>query len=380
MGFLFGERRYDDSKMSEAIFNQRNGIAGVSVSGDRALRASTVFACVRKYASLISTLPLDVYRDQPDGSKVAVAKPPIFVRPDVNMGLINWLDAVESSVELAGNAYALKIFDRNGQVAALPLLDPERVGVDKDGSYLVDRKPVDPARIWHVRGACLPGNQLGLSTLAYAREAIGISIAAKQYVSQFFSDGGHPSMIITADKKLSREQARAIKNNVLSTMRGNREPWIKGAGLTVDKWQVSPADAAFLEVTQATDGDICRFFDMPPEMIGVTVGGSSLTYVNRESRALDFLAYSIGPRIARLEEALSTLIPRGQYVKFNVDGLLRTDALTRMTLHEKGIRTGMYSVDDRRRIEDEAPLPNGLGEQYLWPPMTTTTAPSEAPQ
>ena len=85
--------------------------------------------------------------------------------------------------------------------------------------------------------------------------------------------------------------------------------------------------------------------------------GSSLTYANVEQRDLSLLKYAIGPWLVRLESALTDLVPRGQYVKFNAGGLLRTDLKTRYEAHEIGIRAGFLTVDEARELEDREPLP-----------------------
>jgi phage portal protein BeeE len=50
--------------------------AGEAVTTDRALRLSTVWACVRLLADSVSTLPLDVYRR--GGWRAAVGSPALF--------------------------------------------------------------------------------------------------------------------------------------------------------------------------------------------------------------------------------------------------------------------------------------------------------------
>jgi hypothetical protein len=62
------------------------------------------------------------------------------------------------------------------------------------------------------------------------------------------------------------------------------------------------------------------------------------------------------PYLIPIEDALSTLVPRAQRVKFNVDGLLRSDLSTRYAAHAVGIGSGFLTVDEARAYEDLPPL------------------------
>jgi HK97 family phage portal protein len=102
--------------------------------------------------------------------------------------------------------------------------------------------------------------------------------------------------------------------------------------------------------------DVALLFDVPGEWIGAPSQGSSVTYANREQRAQDLLAFRLGPAIARRERALSRLTVRGQYVKLNTAGLLRTDLAGRMAAYEKGLKLGVYGHDEVRALEERPPL------------------------
>jgi phage portal protein BeeE len=92
-------------------------------------------------------------------------------------------------------------------------------------------------------------------------------------------------------------------------------------------------------------------------MIGSEAGGS-LTYANVEQRDLDFLKYGVGPKITRLESALTGLLPRGQYVKFNTGALLRTDLKTRYESYALALAGPQpwLTVDEVRDLEDREPI------------------------
>ncbi len=87
--------------------------------------------------------------------------------------------------------------------------------------------------------------------------------------------------------------------------------------------------------------------------------GNSLTYATVEGRALDFVRYSLQPWIIRLEQAMGTLLPRGQRVQFNVNGLLRGTTLERYQAHQIAIASGWLTIDEVRALEDLPPMATG---------------------
>jgi hypothetical protein len=60
-----------------------------------------------------------------------------------------------------------------------------------------------------------------------------------------------------------------------------------------------------------------------------------------------------------MEDAYSTLLPQGAFIRFNVDGLLRGDFSTRMSGYSIGSQAGFLSVNDIRGFEDLQPVDGG---------------------
>lgn len=134
------------------------------------------------------------------------------------------------------------------------------------------------------------------------------------------------------------------------------EPSLLPASITYTPIQVTPEDAQFIEAQRFSVEQIARFFRVPPEMVGAATSGSNVTYANVEQRGIDFLTYSIAPRLVRFEEALSSLLAAPQVVKFNTAALLRTDLKSRYDAHAVGLSNGFLTVDEVREIEDRAPI------------------------
>jgi hypothetical protein len=77
--------------------------------------------------------------------------------------------------------------------------------------------------------------------------------------------------------------------------------------------------------------------DVDPTWFGFSASGQSLTYQNLEQRGVHLTTYTLQRWVNRLERAYFKLLPRPQYVKFNLDGLKRADLGARMNAYRVGL-------------------------------------------
>src|SRR5215203_4272017 len=333
--------------------------AAVPVNPSSAMQHSAVWASVNLIAGSISTLPLAAYRDGDETPLPAL--PPLLRAPSAGWSLPDFLYATLQSLLLRGNAYGL-IVDRAGAgllPAQVELLAPERVQPEVNGRVIwrIDGTEVDPASLWHVKAFTAPGQVLGLSPIAHARQAIGLGIGAERYAAKFFGESAIPSGVLTTDQDIKQDRADQLKARWRESYRqGGREIAVLGNGARFQAVTVPPEESQFLETTRANVATIARYFGVQPELIGGESGGS-LTYANVEQRALDFLTFGLRPWLVRLETALSALLSSTTTVKFNAAALVRTDLLTRYQTHESAIRAGWKLRSEVRELDDLAAHP-----------------------
>ena len=330
--------------------------AGLTVTPDSALRLSAVWSCVRLLADTVSTMPVDVYGK--DGKNLAL--PALLVRPAAGQPRHDWLYQVMVSLLLRGNAYGI-ITARSGATllpSQVELVKPDLVGVERhDGvtTYRINGAIIEASDVWHVRAYPAPGAITGLSPVDYARQTIGLGLAAEKFGAQFFGDGATPSGVLSTDQKLTADQAKTVAAEWRAAHGDHRKTAVLAAGLKFAPISINPDESQFLDAQKFTVAQVARVFGVPPEMIGSESGGS-LTYANVESRGLDFLRYSIQPWLIRLEVALSELLPRNQTVKFNANGLLRATTRERYEAHKIALDAGFLTIDEVRALEDLQPL------------------------
>jgi HK97 family phage portal protein len=341
--------------------------AGVRVTPGTSMRLSAVWGCVRLLSDVVSELPVHVFVK---GTRREVDPPRVLVTPAAGTDLPDWLWQHMSSYLLRGNVTGL-IVDRAGlaRPSQIELVNPDRLvpqvdRTDRTVTWRLDGQEIDRDEVWHRRAYPVPGEVLGLSPIAHAAQSIGLGLAAEQFGAEFFGDNATPSGVLTSDQRLTRELAAEASETWHIAHKGKRKTAVMGSGV---KWQavsVAPEESQFLDTLKFNVQQIARIYGVPPEMIAAE-SGASMTYSNIESRDLSLLKYAVGPWLGRLERAMNTLVTRGQYVKFNAAGLLRTDLKTRYESYAIGLDKGFLTIEEVRDLEDREPLPAGTARPQL---------------
>jgi HK97 family phage portal protein len=335
--------------------------AGEPVTVESALRLSTVWGCVRLLSDSVSTLPLHVCRGD---DRDPIPTPPLLQRPSADFPeLADWLWAVMASLLLRGNAWGV-ITDRRGAgllPAQVDLVHPDRVAVTTDGDGLrvirVNGEEVNPADVFHVKAYPWPGQLEGLSPIAYARESIGLGLAAEKYGARFFGDSAIPSGVITSDQRIGREAALLMKAEWRNRHgRKQRDVAVLGSGARFQPITINPDEAQFLGTIKANVSTICRFYGVPPVMMAGETGGHE-DYSSPEMRGVEFLTFSLRPWLARVERAVTGLLPSTQRAKFNPGGFVRATLRDRYEAHKVAIEAGFLTRNEVRELEDRPPLP-----------------------
>lgn len=366
--------------MEESAAFTRSGLtsaAGQAVTLERAQSLMPVWRCQHLIADIVSGLPVEQFRTRA-GRTELMPRSQFVAAPSRLVSAQEWRYALVLDAAAHGNALALVTeTGPDGWASRAELVSWADVEVRQQGAldppaYRVNRQLIDLDRVMHLRAyGPRAGSVLGMSPVAAARETIGLGLAVRQFGSEWYASGGHPTTVLSTSQPITPDAAMAAKERFRSATRGDHVA-VMGGGWELKSVQVAPDDALFIAATNATAVDICGMFGIPPELLGYApTGTGSLTYQNREQRAIDLMVFTLQWWIGRVERLISAQLPAGQFVRINVDGFLRSDAASRWQVHEIAQRLGVRSRNEIRDLEDESPLPDG-GDEFLWPPGQTT--------
>jgi HK97 family phage portal protein len=355
---------------------------GVPVSPESSLRSTAVFACVRVLAETIAALPLVTYRRLPRGKERATdfyLYPILHDTPNPEMTSFIYRETITSHVVLWGNGYSEMQLDGAGRVVALwPLLPQYTVPMRApDGTLFyktyvpgVGYRGLTADRVFHVRGLGLNG-LMGLSPIALARNAVGLSLATEDYGSRWFGNGSAPGLVLKYPGNLSDEQYEAAQASWEAAHGGlsnaHRVAILEG-GITVEKIGIPNNDAQFLDTRKFQLTEIARLFRIPPHLIGDL---ERSTNNNIEQQSLEFVMYSMLPWFARWEQEISRSIMLEQertnyFAEFLIDSLLRGDTTTRYNAYSSAINAGWMTRNEVRERENMNPAGAAL-DRYLEP-------------
>lgn len=339
----------------------------VVVNQESALRMSAVWACLRQRASLLSTLPVDVFRKVGD-VQVEVSKPPLLVSPDGDEqgGLPAWLWATQFDLDRYGNTFGLiTARDQNGKPSRIELLPAGSVAIKADGARVTeyrmgrDKWSEDNGRIgdvWHERSFRPAGMAVGLNQVQMAAMTIGGYLSAQEFALNWFSAGGVPSVALKPTAvNLDDEQAAVAKRRWIEAT-SHRGPAVLPKGWEIEMVDVPAASVAYMEEKRWSVTDVARYFDWPVDLIDGAVSGSSVTYANVTQRNLQALVMHLGPAVIRRENALTAALPRPRFVKINTDALLRMDPETVARVLGQELRDRLVAPSEARGLMNRAPF------------------------
>jgi len=354
--------------------------AGVRVDPDTALKLSAVWACVRIISESIATLPLMVYERGRGGSKQVADQHPIYDllhdQPNRTQTALEWRQQMTAHALLRGNAYSRLIPGPRGFADQIVPLHPDLVTPpDVPTDPYRYRAPggrdeqIPSGEMFHLRGLTLAGSR-GVSVVEYARESMGIGMAAEQYAGRVFSQDGRPRGTLEHPGKLSKEAQAFLKESwqeAYSGLGNAHKVAVLQEGMKFSAISVSPDDAQMLASREFSVEDICRWFGVPPHMVGstakVTSWGSGI-----EQLSIGYVTYTLLPWLRRWEQTIRRdliIDKRRFFAEHTVSGLLRGDQKTRFEAYAIGRQNGWLSANDIRRLENMNPIPDG--DVYLQP-------------
>lgn len=359
-----------------SVRDGHSGNAGEVVSARSSLSLSAVWGCANLISGTLSSLPFEVMRRDASGFVEVDAGHPlhsvIYESPNFDQTALDFWDFMNLSIELWGNAYA-SVQRRGDRIVALYPVHPEAMSVrrlangrieyrwtDEGGSFVkLDRD------MFHVRGP--GGNALGgMSTLRFGVQAFSSALAADRAAAGMFRNGLRPSGVIKFKEWLSqpeREAAEQIVEKYLGAVNSGK-PFIVEGGMEYDHLSISPEDAQMLETRQFSVEEICRYFQVPPALIG-HAGNATAWPTSVDQQVLMFTKFYLRRRVKRIEQAVrkQLLTPAdraaGVSVRINMEGLLRGDSASRAAFYQTMVQIGAMTINEVRGLEGRKPVAGG---------------------
>lgn len=358
--------------------------SGFVVNETTAMRISVVYRCVSLIAGTIASLPCEVYRSRNGKSELAEDHPVHWLVHDEPNALMTantfWKNYLWWAL-MRGNGYGVVQRTDIGSPVSISLVPPTSVDpqLSQDKTRMVynvnmttgELRRFDQADVIHYPFIGWDGTK-GQSPLTCARDAIGLAASAQEFNERFFSQGNAADIAMEFPNKVDGEQLKLILENYAKVRSGidkQRLPLVASGGATIKRIDFNAEDSQLSESRNFQVEDICRFYGVPPHMVGhtskTTSWGSGI-----EEQTLGFVKFTLRDILKGVEQEVNRKLLRKitgasyrYYCKFNLDSLLRADSKGRAEFYKAVIggtqAPAIYTVNEVRALENLPPVEGG---------------------
>ncbi|MDO8777077.1 MAG: phage portal protein [Burkholderiaceae bacterium] len=397
-----------DNDAMNALFQPITAASGFAVTDKTAMLVSTVYACLSKLAGAVLQLPVRHYRYDAAGERERVNSAPLWwllnEQPHALWTSASWKEWIVRCVALRGDQHTRILRSSNntgGQITGLQPLHPDlvvpRLVADKSGHRVVydivdafsaKVETVDQDDMLHFASFGFDGLRSLSAIQTAAKQGIGNSLASAEFTGRTIGEGAMPQIALEFANKMTPEQAKQLRDSFVATYTGHgarKLPLVLTEGGKVSELSISPVDLQLIESRRYEKEDICQALGVPPIIIGDSDKASSWG-TGIEQITLGFVKFTIAPMLCRWEEELNRKLFRnaGQFVEFELDGLLRGDSkaqseVFKAALGGPGTGDGYMTVNEVRRLKN-MPRIDGGDELFKAQRGTTTPPPAGTPK
>ena len=338
------------------------------MSPDTALQLATVYACVDLLANTVAAFPLMVYRKN-DAVRKAADDLPIWLvlhdSPNGDMTPSDFWRAMLVQLMLRGNAYAR--LDRNaaGEVISMWPLSSDQMTdqVDEDGNQFYVYSKDGTQYVWpseavlHLKG--IGTGFHGFSKLDFMAGSLDEASSLASFSGILARTANKPSGIIAVKHRLTDQDRADLMAKLGEFKYGDKRFMFIEGDMDFKQVAMSPQESQILQTRQFSTEEICRWFGVPPQLIG---GGTTASWGNGiEQITAGFEKYTVRPLIVSIEQAITKkILTREQrkdlIVEFSMANLLRASIANRYQVYSTAVQNGIMSRNEVRIMENMDPV------------------------
>jgi len=322
-----------------------------------------VARAVQIIADVIGSLPWDAYTTHGKARAEKIfPRPPLLEQPSPPETRANTFSAWATDYVMNGNAFGIiSSWDANGyptSVVPVPVCSVGIRRVLKPGEswlpvgaieYKVGSETYSSVEVIHIKGECRPGDVRGYGILELQMSTLNLAHAQNTQAGSLSTAGVPTGVLTNSNPDLTPAQAQALKASWLESQ-ATRTVAVLNAQTEFKALAWNPEELQLIEARKFMLTDIANMFGVPAWFLNAET--SSGTYSNIEQEAINLVKFGkLQGMIARFEQALSLLFPRGTTVSIDLDALYRPDKMARYQTYEIGIRAGFIDADYVAEVE-----------------------------
>jgi HK97 family phage portal protein len=352
LGYEVDQAAFVPDTEKRGVANTAPSREAVTVSPTTALSLVAVSRATSVLETGIMQIPVNVYR-----GNTQVETPLWLETPDIEnqISQSEWLGTTLIHMATFGNAYWHIQRGQRGIVNVTNLHPADvSVSVDETGKiyYLYKSKTYTSANIKHIKLWHNPSSTslLGEGPLQRHRSVLRSALDLHNYADNWFRQAAVPTGTLTTSEFLSADVAKQNKEAFIASQQ-ERSVAVLSSGLKYDSVALNPEEAQFLENQKYITRQIAMMFGVPVIYMGMGIEGRGLTYINGNEDKTKLFEDGLQQYTIRIQQAITDLLPRGQYAEFNLTEFLRPNQKTRYESYAIGLTNNFLTVPEVREME-----------------------------
>ncbi|MFB7879765.1 phage portal protein [Brevundimonas diminuta] len=351
----------------------RESSAGKKVNLQTTLQLATAWACIRLTATAVASLPAAVYEKGSDGNRVSrddhELAELLLSSPNASQTPLEFWETKVGGLVARGNSYSERVFS-GSRLTALEPVSARPVRIDGELKFKVHDRgkeetlPAD--KIWHLKGFNFGGDE-GLSPIALGVHSLGSAMAADETAARIFANGlQQPLFINSGQAKLTPEQRNDLRSMFKKFVGSDNagKVMVLEQGMSPIPFTLNPEDAQMLDSRRFNVEEMCRWYGMPPIIIGHAADGQTMWGTGVEQILIAWLTLGINPLCRRIEARVTKdLVPVGQkrriQFEFNREGLLQADSQAKAEYLSKMVQNALMTRNEARAKLNLPKVPGG---------------------
>ena len=378
--------------------------AGETITQNNLLTSATCYACTKALAETIAGLPSSVYRitdERKENEPTQAAYTLLADQPNQEMDSFTFWEMAVNRIVNRGNFFAEIQRDRADRPIALwpihnsrvqPMREPDgslywQVSNDYAGApnysdptwrqnnlqYISPHNMLNIVGFGSENGIMAPGMLPGA-------EEIAIDFATRRYGGSFFAKGAVPSGVVEhpgfIDSEAKRAQFRADLNQIHSNHTNAHRVGVLWQGAKYNQISINPEQAQFLETRKFTSHQLCKFYGVPPAIIG---DYEDSKFATADAMIRAFVMLTLRSLACRIEKAINRQIlnvrdeegrmrrafSKPLIYEITLDGLLRGDPKMQAETWQLMRNNGVVSANEWRADVGMNPIEGEAGDYII---------------
>lgn len=333
----------------------------IVVNETTALSLVPVSRAIAVLETAIMQLPIQVERDDQ-----YIPVPAWLETPDIenNVSQAEWLGTTVVHLATFGNAF-WKVTRNARGIVNVKNVHPTLVSITEDVNgnilYAINGNNYSRNEIVHIKlwSKISTYDHLGEGPLQRHKSVLRSALDLHNYADNWFRQAAVPTGTLTTTEFLSEDVAKSNKEAFVKSQQ-ERSVAVLSSGLKYDSVSLNPEQAQFLENQKFSTRQIAMMFGVPTLYMGMGIEGQGMTYINGNEDRSKLYDDALQQYIVRIEQAITDLLPRGQYAEFNLTEFLRPNQYARYQSYAIGLDKQFLTIEEVRQLES-LPSLNAVG-------------------